>query len=111
MCLKIEKQRIMRIVHGLELRIVPAGIFSRATGPLVNAALNLEHQDVVVSMCWVSIPSASDHTTMSVRVMIGMGIGEKCSCSTTPISSLSRNQVVLITRWMMGWRYGPRPVR
>jgi hypothetical protein len=79
MCLKIEKGRNMRIVNGLELRIVPAGIFSRATGPLSNAAINLEHQDVVVSMCWISMPSVSDHTTMSVRAMIVMGIGENCS--------------------------------
>ena len=71
----------MRIVNGLELHIVPAGISSHATRPLVNAAFDLEHQDVVVSMCWVLMPgvSVSDHTTMSVRAMIVMGIGEKCA--------------------------------
>jgi hypothetical protein len=78
MCLKVEKRGDVRIVHGLELSIVPAGIFSRATGPLVNAAFDLEHKDVVVSMCWVSMPSVSDHTTMRVRAMIVTGIGEKC---------------------------------
>ena len=71
----------MRIVNGLELHIVPAGISSRATRPLVNAAFDLECQDVIVRMCWVSMPSlsVSYHTTMSVRAMIVMGIGEKCS--------------------------------
>ena len=90
----------MRIVDGLELRIVPAGISSHATRPLVNAAFDLERQDFVVSMCWISMLSlsVSDHTTMSVRAMIVMGIGEKCSRSTTPISFLSRNQVVSIVR-------------
>jgi hypothetical protein len=67
----------MRFIHGLELRVVPARISSRTIGPLVNAAFDLEQKVVSVGMC--SRSSVSDRTTVSVRAMTVMGIGEKCS--------------------------------
>ncbi len=76
MCLKIEKRGDMRIIHRLELRVVPARISLRAIGPLINAAFDLEQKIV---MGRISRPGVSDRTVVSVIAMIEMGIGENCS--------------------------------
>ena len=77
----VEKRRDMRIIHGLELCIVPVRISSRATRPLANAPFDLNQKEIILCVEQVSrvSVSASDRTTVSVIAIIGTGIGEKCS--------------------------------
>jgi len=75
-CSEFKQRGDMRSVNGLKFRVVPAAVLSYPLGPLINAALylllNIQYLSRI-ELAKVII------TTVSVRAMIGRGIGEKCS--------------------------------
>jgi hypothetical protein len=69
----------MRGVHGLGFLLAPTRVFSLSIRPLVNAALYLLQKNIHIQYLSRMQLVKAAITTVSIRAMIGIGIGEKCS--------------------------------
>ena len=64
----------MRIIHCLEVRVVPARISPRFIEPLVNLPFSLEQKVVFVRICRVLRARVVGHATVSIIVITEMGL-------------------------------------